>query len=324
MEFHLQFPIPPFRQKIAYPQQLLLIGSCFAENIGAELQRLKFSTCINPHGILYNPAAIATALKSYIADERMEERELFFAGDCWNSWQHHSRFSHTDKSLCLEAINSRIAEAHRALKNAEWLFITFGSAFSYMHAATKQRVGNCHKVPQKEFVKSLLSAAEITAMYNELTGQLKALNPALKIVFTVSPVRYIRDGVVENNLSKAVLLQSVHALVQQHEHIFYFPAYELVIDDLRDYRFYNADLVHPNSQAIAYVFEKLRECCFGEEAKQLAEKIRGLITAREHRPQQPGTAASQEFKAAALRRAEQLLQQFPFLDLSDEINHFSR
>lgn len=323
MDFHLQFPIPPFEHKIAYPQQLLFVGSCFAENIGAELQRLKFTTCINPHGILYNPSALATALKSYINDETVKEEELFFSNDRWNSWAHHSRFSNPDKEECLQQINAQISDAHDVLKNAEWLFITFGSAFVYRHMETGKIVGNCHKAPQKEFIKSLPASADIVTEYNALIQTLKTFNPKLRVVFTVSPVRYIRDGVVENNLSKAILLQAVHELAKQHDHIFYFPAYELVIDDLRDYRFYKADLVHPNEQAITYVFEKLRECCFSDETKLLAERIRELITAGEHRPQHAGTAAFHKFKASALRRTKELQQQFPFIDLSNEIKYFS-
>ncbi len=322
MDFHLQFPVPAFGPSLNYSHSLLFVGSCFAENIGEKMKQFKFNAGINPHGILYNPASIAVALKSYINNTQVNERDLFFANDCWNSWEHHSRFSNPDKATCLNGINSSIEQAHVQLKNAKWLFITFGSAFIYTHIAGNKLTGNCHKVPNNQFVKSMLSADEITKEYASLIAQLKAFNPGLNIVFTISPVRYIRDGVVENNLSKAMLIQSVHALVKQQATIFYFPAYELIIDDLRDYRFYKSDLVHPTQQAIDYVFEKLMDCSFDAETKKLFEKISDLVTAMEHRPFNKNAAAFQKFKATYLQRAVSIQEAFPFLGLEKELDYF--
>lgn len=323
MDFHLQFPIPPFKEKITYEQQLLFTGSCFAEHTGEKLQRLKFNVTVNPSGILYNPFSIAAALESYMQNAGLPESALFFDGNCWSSWQHHSRFSHPDKAVCLDTINASLSDAHAVLKNAEWLFITFGSAFVYRHRAENKIVANCHKLPQKEFEKSLCSAAAIVEEYSALIKQLKDFNSRLKIVLTVSPVRYMRDGVVENTLSKAMLIQAVHELAGQHAHVFYFPAYELVTDDLRDYRFYQADLVHPNGQAIAYVFEKLAACSFADETKELLEKVRGIIAAKEHRPLHADTAAYARFRETYLQRVKTMQQEHPYLDLAEELEHFS-
>ncbi len=322
MDFHLQFPIPAFYSSLNYSHSLLFVGSCFAENIGEKMQHFKFNAGINPHGILYNPASIATALRSYINNMPVKESDLFFANDCWNSWEHHSRFSHPDKTVCLTGINNSIEYAHQQLKNAKWLFITFGSAFVYTHIDGNKLTGNCHKIPNSQFAKSMLFADEIIKEYTALITQLNQFNSDLNIVFTVSPVRYIRDGVVENNLSKAVLIQSVHGLVKQQANAFYFPAYELIIDDLRDYRFYKSDLVHPTQQAIDYVFEKLMDCSFDVETQQLFEKINDLVTAMEHRPFNKDTAAFQKFKATYLQRAVNIQEAFPFLDLEKEQDYF--
>jgi hypothetical protein len=323
MNFHLQFSIPPFLQKIKYSHKILFAGSCFAENIGEIMQKHKFNVHINPHGVLYNPASIAVALHRYAFNELMQENELFFANECWNSWEHHSRFSKNNKELCIEEINNSILSAHDFLMQAEWLFITFGSAFVYNKKETNQLVGNCHKIPQQEFTKSLLNVNRIIEEYKTLIAELKNINPKLKIIFTVSPVRYIRDGVVENNLSKARLIEAVHQIVQQNDNAFYFPAYELVVDDLRDYRFYKKDMVHPNEQAIDYVFEKLMNAIFDEETNLLFGKIKELIFAKQHRPLNTATEGHRKFKMTYLERSKQLQKEYSYLDMKEEIDFFS-
>ena len=319
MNFHLDFSIPSFPQKINYAHSSLFIGSCFAENIGYTMHQYKFKTQLNPHGILYNPLSIALALRRYMKIDFVTEGELFFSNDCWNSWEHHSRFSNPDKQKCLSEINKNISDAHVSLKNAEWLFITFGSAFVY--EKNNKLIGNCHKQPQKEFTKQLLSVSEIIEEYKSLLTELKKFNPKLKIVFTVSPVRYVRDGVVENNLSKARLIDAVHQL--KNESAFYFPAYELVMDDLRDYRFFKKDLVHPNEQAIAYVFEKFSETNFDSKTITLLEKIKEIRTAKNHKPFNSETEAHQKFKATYLERCKKMQEENSFLDLSEELKCFS-
>ncbi|MBA3705844.1 MAG: GSCFA domain-containing protein [Bacteroidetes bacterium] len=322
MDFHLQFPIQNFPQKTNYAHSYLFIGSCFAENIGETMQQYKFNVNINPHGALYNPASIALALRRYIDNKILEEKNLFFEKECWHSWEHHSKFSNIDKQECLAGINKSISNANDFIKKSDWLFITFGSAFIYKQNETNKLVGNCHKVSQKEFAKSLLSVNEIVEDYKKLIHDLKKLNSKLKIIFTVSPVRYVRDGVVENNLSKARLIEAVHEIVQHHNDIFYFPAYELVIDDLRDYRFYKEDLVHPNQQAISYVFDKLMETVFDEQTKQIFEKVKEIILAKQHRPFNKDTREYQRFKTTYLEKCKGLQKESSFLNLSDEINFF--
>lgn len=318
MNFQLKFPVLSFSTKLNYTQTSFFLGSCFAENIGDLMLKHKFKTLLNPHGVLYNPLSIAVALRRYIKNDWLTEKELFFANDCWNSWEHHSRFSDSDKQKCLSEINKSISEAHIALKNADWLNITFGSAFIYKRGS--QVVGNCHKQPQKEFVKTMLSKAEIVEEYQILIKELTSFNPKLKIVFTISPVRYVRDGVVENNISKARLIDSVHQLAGGN--IFYFPSYELIVDDLRDYRFYKEDLVHPNEQAINYVFEKFVAANFDEKSVQLLNVIKEIIAAKKHRPFNPETDSHKKFKSNFYERCKKLQSENPEINFREEINYF--
>lgn len=319
MNFHLQFPTIPCVEKLNYSQSSFFMGSCFAENIGDTMQQFKFKTIVNPHGILYNPLSIAVALRRYMKSDFVTESELFFANDCWNSWEHHSRFSNPDQQNCLLEINKNISDAHVSLKNAEWLFITFGSAFVYRK--NNKLVSNCHKQPQKEFLKQLLNPSEIIDAYTSLMMELKKFNPKLKIVFTISPVRYVRDGVVENNLSKARLIDAVHQL--KNDAAFYFPAYELVIDDLRDYRFYKEDMVHPNEQAVKYVFDKFRNSFFDESTDSLFERINEILLAKKHKPFNADSTSHKKFKNNFLQRIQSIQTQHPFLDLRAEQTYFS-
>lgn len=322
MNFNLSFPIKKLADEINYSDQLFFMGSCFTESIGTLTQQYKFNSIINPHGVLYNPSALATALNRYINNTPLNEAELFYANDCWNSWEHHSRYSTPEKTSCLNTINEHISNAHEQLKKTEWLFITFGSAFVYSLNNSNKHVGNCHKVPQKEFSKTMLTVTEITSEYNLLLKQLKAINTNLKVVFTVSPVRYVRDGVIENTLSKARLIEAVHAIIATHSNSFYFPAYELMMDDLRDYRFYKTDLVHPTEQAIEYIFEKLVETTFSNESKQIFEKVNDILKASQHRAFNSTSESFLKFKNTYAERCKQLQKQYSFLDLSNEIKYF--
>jgi lysophospholipase L1-like esterase len=314
MNFHLSFPVKEIPEKLDHRRPVLFIGSCFSENIAAKMSRLGFRTLVNPHGVLYNPSAIATALQRYVSHSQMKAEELFQANGCWNSWEHHSRFSEPDQETCITVINAGISRAHDCLHESSWLFITFGSAFVYSNSEGK-KVGNCHKLPQREFTKSMLSADQITEEYSALITQLQKFNPDLKILLTISPVRYVRDGVVENNLSKAMLIQAVHQIVAQNSKVFYFPSYELMMDDLRDYRFYKQDLVHPNEQAIDYIFEKLQAALFTEETSLLCQKINEIVTASEHKPLHPETEEFLKFRKAYKKKAEQLKHNYPFIEL---------
>src|ERR1700744_5319825 len=232
MDFHLEFSPKPFNTQINHQHKLLLIGSCFTENIGTKLKQHKFSVIENPNGILFNPISISNSILSYIENKQYTAEDLFYENELWNSWQHHSRFSNPNQDECLRIINESQNAANNFLKTADWVLITVGSAFVYELATSSPLssrrgtggevvVANCHKVPTDKFNKRLLTIDEVTNTLNNIIQQLQNFNPKLKIIFTISPVRHLREGFVENNRSKATLINAVHQLVNQSESLFY-------------------------------------------------------------------------------------------------------
>ena len=335
MEFMINIDITEPKQKINYKHPILLTGSCFTEHIGDTLAELKFQVLQNPNGILFDPLSVSSSLVSYTIDHAYTKNDLFYLNECWNSWQHHSRFSHLDQDTCLQLINNSRATAHDFLKKAEWLVITLGTAFSYRltdKAPPEFRnglqklsaVANNHRAPAQWFRKHLMSIEEINSMLDNCLHQLFQFNPALKIIFTVSPVRHIRDGVVDNNRSKARLLEVTHNLVNKFDQLYYFPAYEFVIDVLRDYRFYDVDLVHPNYPATEFVLEKFIGSYVDKQSQHLADEIRQIVTARKHKPFQPTTEAHKKFLESFGLKTKELAEKYPFLSLKEEMDYFSR
>ena len=334
MNFHLEFTPKSFATKISHYQKLLLIGSCFTENIGTKLKHHKFDVLENPNGILFNPISITKSITSYISNKKYTEADLFYQNESWNSWEHHSRFSHPDKVQCLEKINQSQQQAHGFLKSADWLMITLGSAFAYTlnfpenipgensAAIVGDVVANCHKVPTDKFNKKLLSQNEIVIALQQMLDKLLAFNPAIKVIFTISPVRHLRDGFVENNRSKATLIQAIHSMVDNSKNLFYFPAYELVIDDLRDYRFYAEDMVHPNYAATNYVWDKFITACIDTAAQQLMKEINTINAAKSHKPFNPTSEQHKKFLQLNLERVNELSKHHPYINFEEEKNYF--
>lgn len=321
MNFRLTFPVTPLPDPVKYADHLLLMGSCFAEEIGERLQGHYFDALVNPHGILYNPISITQALHSYLDKRQYTREDLFQQGDLWHSWDHHSRFSGLDPEQVLTGINAQQNAAAERLENADWLMITLGSAHTYTLQEGNRLVGNCHKVPAAAFHKRLLTAQDIISALDNVMHRLFFRNRKVKILFTISPVRYVRDGVVENNLSKAILLQAVHHMVNKFDRLFYFPAYELVIDDLRDYRFYKEDLVHPNEMAINYVWESFIANSLSASDKTLFNNITDINRAASHRPFNPAGQQHQQFLQTYTRKVQALMQQHPPLEKA--LSYFS-
>ncbi len=324
MEFQLPISFAPLPRPIHYGQQILLTGSCFTEHIGDALSDWKFRTLQNPNGILFDAASVASSLVSYIEPRFYTAGDLVYLNELWQSWQHHSSFSGTDQEAVLSGINASQERAHGFLREADWLIITLGSAFSYRLADGGMAVANCHRAPGKGFTKHLMTIEEINIALDGCLYQLFYFNPKLQVIFTVSPVRHIRNGVVENNRSKARLLESVHHLVDKFDRLHYFPAYELVIDVLRDYRFYDIDMVHPNYAATHFVLEKFAEYGIEAASRSLLEELRKLVTARRHRPMHPSTGAHARFMREQYEKAVELARKYPFLDLGEELAYFSR
>lgn len=322
MNFRQEFTPKPFEKSIRHSDRLFLAGSCFTEQIGAKLAHHKFRTIENPHGILFNPISIARSLSTYISGKQYSASDLFLHNELWGSWDHHTRFSSVNRDECLQKINHSQSEAHTFLQQADWLLLTLGSSFVYM-LDNERPVANCHKVPTDKFRKVLLGSEKVIIELGDMIKSLQQFNPALKIIFTISPVRHLRDGFVENNRSKANLITAVHQLTETYQSVFYFPAYELVIDDLRDYRFFAEDMVHPNYQATNYVWEKFIQTCVDEDSRNLMKEINVLNAAKNHKPFNPESEQHKAFLQQHLKKAVLLQEKHAYLDLSDLLSFFS-
>ncbi|MBP9069076.1 MAG: GSCFA domain-containing protein [Bacteroidia bacterium] len=312
MQFHLNYKPKPSLIKIDHQQKLMLVGSCFSENIGIALQKHHFNCLVNPNGILFNPQSIHQSLlhclenSSDIASHIHEREGLHF------SFLHHSSISENSEQKLKALITKKQQEAHDHLKVTDVLVLTFGTAYTYFHKTQNITVANCHKHPGTIFEKKLLSVEEIVNDYSNLIDKLKSFNPKLKFIFTVSPVKYLKDGVEENNLSKATLLLAISELKKKFE-IDYFPAYELVIDDLRDYRFYKEDLAHPNDAAIKYVWEKFSDTYFTEETKKLNSELHSINASEDHKILFPESDEAKKFKETVEHKKRELKAKFSFL-----------
>lgn len=257
---------------ITHSRPVVLIGSCFTDNIGSRLVQRGFDAAVNPCGTLYNPASIASTLLDILYQRPFTADDIFEYQGKWHSLSHHSRFSADTQQECLDKINAATALAAEKLKSASTLIITFGTAFIFRHKETNQVVANCHKLHPDTFTRERLSATQIHGLWKKMIRELLARNPEMKIIFTVSPIRHLADGAHGNQLSKATLLLAVERLAEDFpENVVYFPAYEIMMDDLRDYRFYAADMVHPSEVAVDYIYSLFSASVMTDETRQTAE-----------------------------------------------------
>lgn len=321
MKLLLDINIPEPDIKIDYRDKIMMIGSCFTEHIGNSLSALKFQVMQNPNGIIFDPATVASSVISYIENKMYTADDLIHLNELWQSWQHHSRYSGTDREEVLQQINSSQEKAHAFLKEAKWLVITLGTSYSYRLDGSKA-VANCHRAPAAWFSKYMMRIDETITVLDTCLYRLFQFNPHLRVLFTVSPVRHIRDGITQNNRSKARLLEAVHHLEDKFDRIHYFPSYELVIDVLRDYRFYDIDLVHPNYQATSYVIEQFLEHYVNDASLALSKDVEKIVTSRKHKAFQPDTEAHQKFLKLNAERARELMKAHPHLSFEEEIAFF--
>ncbi|WP_262713958.1 GSCFA domain-containing protein [Taibaiella lutea] len=300
----------------------MLCGSCFTENIGSKMSGAKMNICMNPQGILFNPMSIANCLEACMDNKEYNANELFQHNEIWNHWDFHSRFSGTDKDVVLSEMNRSIKKGNNFLKQADWLIITFGSSYQYFLSASNDiiGVGNCHKAPGNWFEKRMLDIDEMQQRWQQTLDKLKVFNPNLKIIFTISPVRHYRDGLAENNLSKARLFELIYRLADKKEHLQYFPAFEIVNDVLRDYRFFEQDMVHPNHQATQFVWEQFVKTYFNDTDINLSRQIEDIITALNHRPRFKETSAHQRFQEGVKQKIVSLKGKFPYLNFDEEMH----
>ena len=319
MNFRTQVELPHKGIKISHSDQIVLCGSCFAENIGKLLENNKFRCYVNPFGILYNPLSIARALNEAISEKEYQDSDLFHASGMWHSWMHHSDFSSSSVEDCLLRINENLRLLIEKLPRMDWLIVTWGTAYGYFLQSTHEIVGNCHKQPDKLFYRRLLAVPEIVETWKWLLAELKARNPKLKVLFTVSPIRHTKDGMHGNQLSKSTLLLAVDELCNQCADCHYFPAYEIVMDELRDYRFYADDMVHLSDVAVKYIWECFGQCCFETETKEIIKEWEDVQKRLEHKPFNPESEAYQTFLSQIVLKIARIKEKFPYLEVQKEM-----
>lgn len=304
----------PASFSINYQTPILAIGSCFTENMGEKLAARRLPICQNPFGIVYNPLSMAAQLDVLMSEKLFSEEDLIEINSLYHSWLHHGFYSDDTPEGALNKINTSIENARLCLKNTKRLFLTFGSATVYQLKTTGAIVANCHKAPPQYFDKKRLSVDEITAAWIPIIEKLSTQLIDLQIIITVSPVRHVRDGLIENNLSKATLLLAADALAQKFSNISYFPAYELIMDDLRDYRFFQPDMMHPTPQAIDYVWDFFSDTYFSEDTKTVIHEVEKINAMQAHRPlRRSNTEGSQNFQKSLALRIAEVKKRFPFL-----------
>lgn len=322
MQFRTEISLPASAYPITHATNTVLTGSCFAQNIGQFLHDYKFKVVVNPSGIVYNPLSVAQTLQLLSDNARFTQNDLFFYNELWLSFAHHGSFSHPNAKQCLHRINSALEQGSAALLQAQYLIITLGTAFVYRLKSNGLVAANCHKLPDTYFTRVRLSVPDVVAALKPILGRLLETNPQLRVVLTVSPVRHWKDGAVNNQLSKATLLVAAHELAQQFRgRVDYFPAYELVMDDLRDYRFYQPDMLHPTPTAVEYIWQKFSDVYFTAETRALMRTVEKITKACRHTPFNPHTHAARQFAQQQTAAIEQLLQQHAGLNFDEELQY---
>ena len=319
-DFQTKIAIPFFPKKTGYNVPAMFMGSCFTENIGNRLAELKFPVDINPYGILYNPVSVATGLQFLVEKRTFTRNDLIAHNGLWHSFYHHGRFSSHDADIALNAINSRLEYSSNFIRKAGVLFITFGTSWVYEYKPTGITVTNCHKIPDKEFRRFRLSVDDIINVYLRVLPQIWHLNPHLHIIFTVSPIRHWKDGAIENQRSKSALILAVEQIISSlgEKSCSYFPAYEIVMDELRDYRFYEEDMIHLSSSAINHIWKIFKKALVDAESINVSEKVQKLITAMNHIPVNMVTDSYLNFLKQTLQIAHQLQENYQYLNLTNE------
>ena len=301
----------PFR--FDYGSKLLLFGSCFAEHIGAKLDYYNFRNFCNPFGILFHPLAIEQAITAAINQKEYQKEELFFLNEQWHSFDAHSQFSETEGEELLSNLNMAVSNTNNDLNEASHLIISLGTAWVYRHIDSDRIVANCHKMPQKKFLKQLLSVEEVAESLDATIRLVRSVNSKISIIFTVSPVRHIKDGIIENNRSKAHLISAVHQVLSPRDNTHYFPSYEILMDELRDYRYYQRDMLHPAALAVDHIWEKFRDVWIHPDAETTMQEVASIRKAKAHRPFNPTAQEHQNFLEQLQKKMETLKKEFPFM-----------
>jgi len=319
LKFRTEIKPSQYPFDIGYGEKALFMGSCFTENLGTRLKNDGFDVDINPFGVLYNPISIANSLNLIANPISFSEKNLVFDNELYHSFLHHGSFSSDNSSATLDSMNTGLFQAHIFFKEVRYIFITLGTAWVYRHVQTQEIVSNCHKFPSKFFEYYRLSVDEIVKAYQPLIANLQSQNQNVKIIFTVSPIRHWKDGAHENQLSKSTLLLAIEQIQSNHSDVYYYPAYELLMDDLRDYRFYESDLLHLNSLAIDYIFEHFSNSMISSKTSEILKQYRALQNDVLHRPFNPNTAKHLAFIERTNANIINFTKKYP-----EVILHFNR
>lgn len=299
----------------------MTLGSCFAEVIGQNMHQYKVSTLVNPFGTIYNPLSLFKLLEATLEPDQPFSGHLVERDGLWYAYDLHSVFAAPSREALLSQVQARLRQAHAFLRQADMMILTFGTAVAYIHRESQQLVANCHKIPQRQFDKTLLDIGNMQQAFSQLYSRLQAFNPNLQVLLTLSPVRHLKETLEGNSVSKSLLRVLCHQLQQQFQQVSYFPAYELLLDDLRDYRFYKPDLIHASELAETYIWEKFYGAYFDAAFRQFTGEWDKIRQALAHRPFQAGSPAHQQFLHNTLLKLQQLNNQ---VDCSAEIEQVKK
>ena len=297
--------------QIDYNSKLLLLGSCFSENIGDKFEYYKFQSSVNPFGILFHPLAIEHLITRAINKDHYSEDELVFHNEQWSCLDAHSRLNSSSKEGLLINLNNALDQTHQQIKESTHITITLGTSWVYRQVASDKIVANCHKLPQKQFLKELRSVEQITESLEAIISLVRSINPKVNFIFTVSPVRHIKDGFVENTRSKSHLISAIHNVIEPRHQLYYFPSYEIMMDELRDYRFYNEDMIHPNNVAINYIWEKFKQVWITESTADIMQEVNTIQKGLKHKPFNTKSEAHQLFVTKLQSRIKDLCETYP-------------
>ncbi len=322
MNFLTKVDIDKFPKLIEHDHSIFTIGSCFAENIGSYFIMYKFNSIVNPFGVLYNSESIKNSLQLAITNRKFTKDDLVFDQDEWHSFYHHSSFSHHQPEQVVESINNASQNTNEFLSQVDWVIVTLGTSYVYRHREKNIIVSNCHKIPQKEFTKEFLSLEQNRANLKEIIKLIRTKSPASKFIFTVSPIRHWGDGAHNNQLSKASLHLGIEQVIKEEKNVFYFPSYEIQIDELRDYRFYAKDMLHPSDEAVEYLWGKFSEVCLSEKCRQLVGEISKIVAASEHRVRNTKSKRNQEFAADNISKIKKIIEKYSYINFENELNKF--
>ena len=313
MDLQTRIPFKKADTPIGYESQMISLGSCFAENIGQKLDYFKFRQLRNPFGILFHPFAVEKLIGRSVGERPYSEADVFFYNERWHSYDAHSGLSDPSKENVLKNLNEGLKTSRDFLISASHGIITLGTAWVYRHSASKKIVANCHKLPQREYTKELLSITEIVTSLQNMVKRIRSVNSNVQFIFTVSPVRHLKDGFVENQRSKAHLISAVHELQESGPMTSYFPSYEIMMDELRDYRFYERDMVHPNQLAIDYIWEKFKGVWISEDAHPTMDRVDSVQKSLGHRPFNEESGQHRAFLENLEMKKNDLTADYPFM-----------